>query len=92
MQVCIKNLTDNINAVVRKCEIPIEIMTYLKHTRWGADPIILSRLYRVLMRSRMVHAALAFGKLQKKQSHENKKIQCRQYAGHCATGVHTNNK
>jgi hypothetical protein len=40
---------DEINAIVRKCENPIKfkIMNCVKHTWWGADSVILTRLYKV---------------------------------------------
>jgi hypothetical protein len=48
---------DEINAIVRKCENPMKIVNCVKHTQWGGDLVILVRLYKVLLRSRMEYGA-----------------------------------
>ncbi|PNF30200.1 hypothetical protein B7P43_G08428 [Cryptotermes secundus] len=72
---------DEINAIVRKCENPMKIMNCVKHTWWGADPVILIRLYKALIRSRMEYGAFLFHKLKKKQAQKLEKIQYRAIRG-----------
>jgi hypothetical protein len=68
---------EKINAIVRKCENPIKIMNCVKHTWWEADPIILTRLYKSLIRWRTEYGAFLFNKLKKKQLQKLEKIQYR---------------
>jgi hypothetical protein len=56
-----------INAIVKKCENPMKIVNSVKHTMWGADPVILVRLYKAFARSRMKYGAFLFHILKKKQ-------------------------
>jgi hypothetical protein len=44
---------DEIKAIVRKCENPMRFVNCVKHTWWGATPVILMRLYKALIRSRL---------------------------------------
>jgi hypothetical protein len=60
------NWESELNAVVRKCENPMEIVNCVKHTWWVADPVILMRLYKALKRSRMKYGAFLFHKHKKK--------------------------
>jgi hypothetical protein len=48
---------DEINGIIRKCEPPIKIMNCVKHTWCGADPLILMRLCKVVMSSRIEYGA-----------------------------------
>jgi hypothetical protein len=58
---------DEINAIVRKCEPPVKIVNLVKHTWQGADPLILMRLCKAFIRSRMECRAFLFHKLKNKQ-------------------------
>jgi hypothetical protein len=58
---------DEINEIVRKCENPMKIVNCVKHIWWGADPVILLRLYKAFIRSRMEYGAFSFHKFKKKQ-------------------------
>jgi hypothetical protein len=67
--------------MVRKCENPMKIVNFVKHTWWVADPGILMRLYKALIRSRMEYGAFLFHKLKKKQAQKPEKIQYRAIRG-----------
>jgi hypothetical protein len=71
---------DEINAIVRKCENPIKIVNCVKHTWWGADPVIWMR-HKALIRSKMEYGALLFNKLKKKQLQKLQKIPYRAIRG-----------
>jgi hypothetical protein len=70
-----------INAIVSKCENPMKIANCVKHTRWGGDPVILSRFYKALVSSRMEYGTFLFHKLKKKQAQKLEKIQYRAIRG-----------
>lgn len=36
-----------------RCQVPLKIISYLRHTWWGADPRLLKSLYTALIRSRL---------------------------------------
>jgi hypothetical protein len=72
---------DEINAIVRKCENPIKIVNCVKHTSWGADLVILLRLYKAFIRSRMEFGAFILHKLKKKQLQMLENIQYRTVRG-----------
>jgi hypothetical protein len=55
-------------AINRKCEDPKKIVNCVKHTWWEADPVILVRLYKALIRPRTECGAFLFHKLKKKQA------------------------
>jgi hypothetical protein len=59
---------DEVNAIVRKCENPMKIINCVKQTWWGAHPLILMRLWKARIRSRMEHGAFLFHKIKKKQA------------------------
>jgi hypothetical protein len=59
---------DEINAIVRKLKNPVKIVNCVKHTWWGANPVILVRLCKALIRSRMEYGAFLFHKLKKKKT------------------------
>ncbi|XP_043267665.1 uncharacterized protein [Venturia canescens] len=46
----------HIDKVVQSCHNSLKIMNCLRHTWWGADPIILMNLYKTLIRSRIEYA------------------------------------
>jgi hypothetical protein len=69
---------DEINAVVGKCEIPMKIVNCVKHNLWRADPVILMRLYKALIRTRMECGAFLFHKLKKKQLQKRENLQFRE--------------
>jgi hypothetical protein len=72
---------DEINAIVRKCENLIKIVNCMKHTWWGAHPVNLMRLYKVLIRSRIEYGAFLFHKLKKKQLQKLERIKYRTIRG-----------
>jgi hypothetical protein len=47
----------------RKCENPMKILKFVKHTWWGADPVILVRFCKSLISWRMEYGAFLFHKL-----------------------------
>jgi hypothetical protein len=65
---------DEINAIVRKRENVIKIVNCVKHTWWGADPVILMRLFKAIIRSRMEYRSFLFHKLKKKQLQKLEKM------------------
>jgi hypothetical protein len=72
---------DKINAVVRKCENPMKIVNCVKHIWWGADPVILMRIYTSFIRSRMEYGSFLLHKLKKKQAQELEKIKYKAISG-----------
>jgi hypothetical protein len=61
---------DKINAIVSKCENPMKIVNCV-----GADPVILTKVYKAFIRSGMEYGAVLFHKLKKKQLQKLEKIQ-----------------
>jgi hypothetical protein len=52
------NWEKQIESISKKCENPLKILNCIKNTWWwGADPVILLRLYRALIQSRMEYSA-----------------------------------
>jgi hypothetical protein len=72
---------DEINAIVRKCEKPIKIVKCVKYPWWAADPVILVRLYKALIRSRVEYGAFLFHKVKNKQVQKLEKIHYRAIRG-----------
>jgi hypothetical protein len=78
---------DELNAFVRKCENPMKIINYVKHTWWGANPVILTRLCKALMRSRRNMEHFYSIKLRRHNLRSYRKYNTEQYAEFWATGV-----
>jgi hypothetical protein len=68
---------DEINAIVSKCENTMKIVKCVKNTWWGADPVMLMRLYKALIMSRMEYRAFLFHKHKNKQEQKLDKIKYR---------------
>jgi hypothetical protein len=72
---------DEINAIVMKSENPMKIVNSVKNTMWGADPVILVRLYKAFARSMMKYGAFLFHILKKKQEQKLEKMKYRAIRG-----------
>lgn len=46
-----------VEAIVKRCQNPLKILSCLGHTWWGASPALLTRLYKALVRSRIEYGA-----------------------------------
>ncbi|XP_034938092.1 uncharacterized protein [Chelonus insularis] len=46
-----------IEAICSECQNPLAIISCLRGTWWGADPVVLMRLYRALIRARIEYTA-----------------------------------
>jgi hypothetical protein len=57
------------------------MLNCVKHTWWGADTVILMRIYTALIRSRTEYGTFLFHKLKKKQLQKLVKIQYRAIRG-----------
>jgi hypothetical protein len=55
----------------------MKIVNCVKHTWWGADPVILMRLYKALVRSKMDYGRFLFHKLKETELQKLEKIQHR---------------
>jgi hypothetical protein len=55
----------------------MKIVNCVENTWWEADPIILMRIYKALIRSRIEYGAFFVNNLEKKQALKLEKIQYR---------------
>lgn len=64
-----------IKKITEMCQNPLKIISCLRSTWWGADSILLLRLYTALVRSRIEYGAFFFHNLPTKQSIQLERIQ-----------------
>ncbi|XP_044011968.1 uncharacterized protein LOC122854972 [Aphidius gifuensis] len=57
-----------ISSIEAKCQTPLKILSCIRSTWQGADPIVLIRLYKALIRSRIEYCGFLFHKLTKQQA------------------------
>jgi hypothetical protein len=61
--------------VARKMAGGIDILSWLRHTWWGADPLLLLRLYKSLLRARIEYGSFLIHSLSNSQKVLIEKIQ-----------------
>lgn len=57
-----------IQSIGKRCLTPTKIINCLRHTWWGANPILLINLYKTLVRSRLDYGIFLFQDLKKSQA------------------------
>lgn len=65
----------HINELVKKCLNASKVIKCLRKTWWGADPILLLRIYRALVRSTIEYGAFLFYNLTRSDLQKLNKIQ-----------------
>lgn len=69
------NWRSHIKEIVKKCKLPINILSCVRSTWWGADPKTLLTLYKSLIRSRIEYGGFLMSPCKPKLIYELDKIQ-----------------